>query len=195
MSHRNDKRKAAIWILENICVPPKMIVTAIEEPGKRIEFNQKKYDWFKLKEFISKSPYDKNLLRDACDLLRIKEHIDILDNEIDRFDIQVKAFKEGEVALREDFYQDDIDNYLSDKRFRNLRWQLPLLIVILTAINIGYTFYKDGKSTSELKDVKQEVNTLRKQLEEIKSNNMGVLKRIDEHLTDTTAHNHANNGQ
>ena len=127
MSYRNDKRKASIWLLENICVPAKRTITAIIGPGKRTEVNQKNYDWFELKELISKSSYDKNLkfsydknlIRDACDLLRIKEHIDILENEIDRFDIKVKAFKEGEVALREDYYQDDINNYLSDKRFRN----------------------------------------------------------------------------
>jgi len=195
MSHRNDKLKAAIWLLENICVPPKMSVTAIVESGKRTEFNQKKYDWFKLKELISKSPYDKNLLRDACDLLRIKEHIDVLDNEIDRFDIQVKALKEGEVALREDFYQDDIANYSSDKKFRNLRWQLPFLIVILTAINIGYSFYKDGKSTSLLKGAEQKIDSIQKELEEVKSNSREAIQKIDEHLTDTTVHNHASNGQ
>ena len=195
MSYRNDKRKASIWILENICVPAKMTITAIIEPGKRTEVNQKNYDWFELKGLISKSSYDKNLIRDACDLLRIKEHIDILENEIDRFDIKVKAFKEGEVALREDYYQDDINNYLSDKRFRNLRWQLPLLIVLLTAINIGYTFYKDGKSTSELKEIKQVVNNLEQQLEESKSSNKEVERKINEHFADTIIHKHSSKGQ
>ena len=191
MSHRNEKRKAAIWLLENLCVAPKMFVTAIVEPGRQTEVNQKKYDWFKLKELISKSPYDKDLLRDTCDLLRIKGHVDILDNEIDRFDIQVKALKEGEVALREDFYQDDIANYSSDKKFRNLRWQLPFLIVILTAINISYTFYKDGKSTSGLKDVERRINSMQKELEEIKSHSREASQKIEEHLADTTVRVHA----
>ena len=191
MSQRNDKRKAAIWLLKNICVPPKMSVTAIVEPGKRTEVNQKKYDWFKLKDLILKSPFDKNLLRDACDLLFIKEHIDVLDNELDRFDIQVKALKEGEVALREDFYEDDITNYSSDKKFRNLRWQLPFLIVILTAINIGYTFYKNGKSASELKNLEQRIDSVEKESEAERVNSQATADRIDQHRTDTVVHKHA----
>lgn len=195
MSHRNDKRQAAIWLLTKICVAPKMSVTGIVEGGKRREINTKRYDWFKLKELIRECHYDKELLRGACDLLFLKDHIDILENENDRFDIQVKAYKEGEIALREDFYQDDIANYSSDKRFRNLRWQLPLLIVILTTINIGYTFYKDGKSTSGLKDVEQRIDSIQKELEGVKSNNREVLQKTDEHLADTTVHIHAKNGQ
>ena len=195
MSHRNEKRRAAIWLLDKICVAPKMSVTGIVEGGKRREINTKRYDWFKLKGLLEKCPYDKTLIRDACDLLFLKDHIDILENENDRFDIQVKAYKDGEVALREDFYQDDIANYSADKRFRNLRWQLPFLIVILTALNIGYTFYKDGKSTSGLKDAEQRINSIQRELEAVRLNNTATIERINQHLTDTTVHNHASNGQ
>ena len=195
MSHRNDKRQAAIWLLLKICVAPKMSVTGIVEGGKRREINTKRYDWFKLKELLEDCPYDKELIRGACDLLFLKDHVNILENENDRFDIQVKAYKEGEIALREDFYQDDIANYLSDKRFRNLRWQLPLLIVVLTAINIGYTFYKDGKSTSGLKKAEHRLDSIQRELEAIRLNDMATQIRINEHLADTTVHNHANIAQ
>lgn len=196
MSHRNDKRKAAIWLLENICVPPKFVISAIVSgSGNRTEYNQEKYDWFKLKELIPKSPYNRELLRDACDLLRIKDHININDNDIDRFDIEITAIKNGEVALREGYYQDDIENYSSDKKFRNLRWQLPFAIVILTAFNIGYSFYKDGKSTSELKALEAKVMLIQEGLEKTQTVGMDAMKKIDEHLADTTLRSHTNIGQ
>ena len=134
--YRTQKRLAAIWILEKITVAPKMAITTIVEGNNRTEVNQKNYSWHKLKDLIPVSPYERILLRDACDLLFIKDHIDICDNKIDVFDIEVKALKVGEIAFKEDFYQDDISNYNSERQYRNLRWWIPSAALLISLISL-----------------------------------------------------------
>lgn len=190
MSYRNKKRKVAIWVLDQICGPQKMVVTAITEAGKRREVNTKNYDWFNLKDLLKKTPFDKNLVRDSCDLLFLKNHIDILENEIDRFDIKIKAYREGEVALREDIYQDEIDNYSSDKRYRSLRWMLPLIIVILTVVNIAYTFYKDGKATSDIKGVENRIDNIEGILQTVQLNSRIQPQQKNNMIVDTSVKAH-----
>jgi len=136
MSYRNDKRRTAIWILKQLCKPSKMTITGIQHPDRHEEINERHYDTISLKDLISQSNYSRELLRDAADLLFLNKHIDLFENQKDRFDIKIKAFKQGEFALREDFYQDQIDDYNSDKYYRNLRMIIPILALLISIVSL-----------------------------------------------------------
>jgi hypothetical protein len=172
MSYRNDKRRAAIWLLQELCKPSRVRVTAlIDSNGRRQEITDRHYNWVKLTELIPNSKYSRELLRDAVDLLVVNGHVDLLENYKNAYEIEIRAFRKGEISLRDDVYQEEISNYNSDKTFRNLRWILPLAMLILTAINIGYSFYKQGETTSKLKNDEQKIYNIERQLDSIQQIN------------------------
>ena len=58
MSYRNDKRRAAIWLLQELCKPSRVRVTAlIDSNGRRQEITDRHYNWVKLIELIPNSKY------------------------------------------------------------------------------------------------------------------------------------------
>lgn len=186
MAYRNDKRNAAIWILRELCKPAKVKVTAlIDSNGKRQEITDRHYDWVKLLDLISISPFSREILREAVDLLVINQHIDILDCDKNAYEIEIKAFRKGEIALREDVYQEEIKNYNSDRIFRNLRWLLPLLMLILTAINIAYNFYKQAEFKSKFEIAEQNIERTQKELENIRSQIILMNQSIQRRIGDT----------
>ena len=136
MKHRNKKRKAAIWILEEICKPGTYRIIGIYEPDNYQKINEKYYDIYGLKSLTAKNKYSQELLREAVDLLTIKEHIEIFENEKDIYDIRIRAFKNGEIALNEDVYQDEIDEYNSNTIFRWTRIWLPILAIVIALISL-----------------------------------------------------------
>jgi hypothetical protein len=139
MKYRNRKRKTAIWILEQICKPLKARITGLrdfEGPGSYMEVNEKYYDKYDLKDLIAKNVYSKELLRDAADLLAINDHVEIFENQNNVFDIGIKAYKKGEIALREDIYQDEIDEYNSNAIYLRTRIWLPILALVIAVISL-----------------------------------------------------------
>lgn len=161
MKYRNKKRKAAIWILEQICRPLKARATGLrnfEGANSYKEINEKYYDQYELKELINKQVFTRELLRDAADLLFINDHITIFENEKNIYDIGLKAYKKGEIALREDIYQDEIDQYNSDKKYLHLRWVLPTIALILTTITLILTTCNNASSKSDIQELKGRLN-------------------------------------
>ncbi len=196
MSYRNEKRRTAIWVLQELCKPAKVRVTAlIDSNGRRQEITDRHYEWVKLLDMISTSQYSRELLRDAIDLLVINEHIDLLENQKNAYDIEIKAFRKGEIALREDVYQEEIKNYNSDRIFRNLRWLLPLAMLILTALNIAYSFYKQGEIKSKVEAAEHRIDSIQKELEEARLNITAMSQKISQHLSDTAHRTHSKIGQ
>lgn len=141
MKYRNQKRKAAIWILKEICKPRTFRITAIDEPDNYQKINEKFYDTYELKDLSAKNKYSLGLLRNAVDLLGIKGHITIFENEKDIYDIGIKALKSGEIALHEDIYQEDIDEYRSNMVFRWTRIWLPILAIVISLISLVFSTY------------------------------------------------------
>lgn len=136
MKRRNEKRKAAIWILKEICKPLTFRITGIREPDSYQEINEKYYDIYELKNLIAKNKYSRELLRDAADLLALNGHIDIFENIKDIYDIRIRVFKKGEIALDEDIYQDEIDEYRNNVIFRWTRIWLPILAIVIALISL-----------------------------------------------------------
>ncbi|WP_431216974.1 hypothetical protein ACQ86N_21925 [Puia sp. P3] len=127
------------------------------------DVNLQAYPWIKLSSLTTRR-FSKEILREAVDLLLKNKHIDMLDNQLDRFDIQIKCTDEGARALREGVYHDDIRNYRDDKISKWLNWRVGLVGILLAICSFVYTVFKDhGKST----------NTERTQSSPIKSDPKG----------------------
>jgi hypothetical protein len=165
-----NKRRAVIWLLKKLCRPPGVKVTAEIENGKRTEINMRGYDWRKLtalmgewtsEKKLTEQQYrlDRELLRDACDLLFFRKQIDLRDNEKNQFDIEISATREGELALREDVYQEEIANFTSDRIFRNFRWWIPFAAFILALTSLVITTCK--KSVILIQIPKETVDSTR----------------------------------
>lgn len=90
----------------------------------------------------AKNKYSKESLREAADLLAINDHIEIFENQNDVYDIGIKAYKKGEIALREDIYQDEIDEYNSNAIYRRTRIWLPVLALVVAVISLMLSICK-----------------------------------------------------
>src|SRR5687768_5626015 len=117
-NYRNQKREVAIWILQQITKSQKTKVTAHIENGVREERNyEKSYDDYKLNTLKEVSSYTKEILREAAELLLSKGHLDLFENSNDIYQCIIRATKAGEIALKEEVYEEDIRNYNSDRYY------------------------------------------------------------------------------
>jgi hypothetical protein len=168
MSQRNYTRKAAIWLLKELCKPPKVKITGIVTDGKRKEINVRTYEMETLKTFIEYAPYSAMVLRDACELLARNGHIYMFDNEHNRYDIEIQGRDEGNMALKEDFYQEDIANHFSEKMNRTTRWFLPILSFLVALFSLGYSIVKDKKNVTTMDSLQQQINQLNDSIKNVK---------------------------
>jgi hypothetical protein len=134
--HRNDKRRAAIWLLEQLIKPLKGTITASVDSGILTPINKKTYSNYKFADLIVQSKYSKEILREAADLLCDRQHIGIMENFNDLYDCTIWALAAGEIALNDDIYQEEINVYNSDKYYRLFRWVLPLAAITISILSI-----------------------------------------------------------
>ena len=142
-TYRNQVRRAAIDILEVIIKTPKWGKVKIVNPDKGEEkLKEILYKQYSLQGVKKEIGYQNTVLLDAAFLLKNNNHIDILKNENDEYDIGIIAFKSGEIALRERFYQDDISNYNSDKYYSYFRWVLPIMAILISIVSLYFSIKK-----------------------------------------------------
>lgn len=197
MKYRNEKRKAAIWILSTIIKPRTARVTGLrnfKNIGSYEEVNEKYYDEYRLKDLIAKQqPYSRELLRDAVDFLYINGDIQLSENEKDRFDIGIKANKEGEISLRDDKYDDEIDIYNSDTIYRSARMWLPVSAIIVSLMTLGYSVYQNNTKTVALEKIQADMQCYQKKVDTMELK-IKALK-IDGQQAKIGDPTHPNNGQ
>jgi len=161
-NYRNNKRKAAIWILRKTCVAPKMIVKRIGEQ----EINTKTFPWIRSEDLLTdpSNKYNRELLRDAIDLLSSKKRIDLLDNDRNRYDVSLRATLEGEVAKNEELYEEEIRTFNSDRIYRTGRWAIPAAAIIISAISLYVSLGKDNRCNAEIERLQQRIEAIEQKI-------------------------------
>lgn len=164
MSYRNDKRKAAIWILEQITVPAKMNIAGMSDPlsNKSIKTTKKRYDVFAFTDLLSKSKYSKDVLRSAVDLLYNNAHIKyIQESETDIYDFSMQAFPAADEALKEEIYENEISTYKNDYYYSYSRWILPIAAILISLLSIYLTTCKkEPDNTIQIEHIAQRMPQL-----------------------------------
>lgn len=140
MTYRNKLRKAAIFILQKVCRDPAVVIKKIVG----VEANLEKFPWIELKEIKSRK-FPRKILREAVEFLFAAKEIDMLDNQIDRFDIKIKCTSKGRSALLERKCQDDISDYRNEKWSKALGWRVGVGGLLLGLVSFLYAIAKDSE--------------------------------------------------
>jgi hypothetical protein len=112
-----------------------MAVTGTTNPT--VEFHTRTYSDYDLKELIEKNEYDRKILRDAIELLYKNGHVSFrMENQKNIYECIIYTNYNGESAIKDEFYEDEIEIYNNDKYFRYLRWWLPILAIIISIVSI-----------------------------------------------------------
>lgn len=148
MVHRNEKRKAAIWLLNELIISNSKFRATGMTDGATDNFTKwdsKIYNIYKFNDLHSKSSFKKGLLKSAVELLFNNKHIAYGNvSQVDIYDFELKATNSGEEALRDEIYEDEIEIYNNDKYFRYLRWWLPILAIVISIISLCFSTCKDS---------------------------------------------------
>lgn len=167
MIKRNEIRRTAIWILDKIS---KEQIISIEE-GTDEDFREgnqsvlkhrRDYRYFSIKQIkeTSNGLYEFSDLYPAIDLLAHRGHIEFSPNKTLYNNSLLICTLEGSIALLDEFYQDDIKQYENDRIFLRLRWQLPLIALVLSLASTGISFYQLITAKKDIQALKERLYVL-----------------------------------
>lgn len=141
--YRNLKREAAIWILNQL-LNPKIKVT---KDDRGVPVNTRTYSSYEASELEAKNVYRKEILRDAIEMLFKNGHISFaMENQKDIYQYTIRTNYEGESAIKDGFYEDEITTYNNDKYYSYFRWVLPIAAIIISILSLLLTTCQKRKS-------------------------------------------------
>lgn len=148
----NQKRKAAIWILKYITndVKQKFPVSAkIEANGDRQEIDPTpSYKRYYFKDLQPISGFSKDTFKYAIDLLCERGHINPLYGQGRDYNIiELEGNEEGNAALHDRIYQNEINTYNNDRFFAFSRWILPIIAIVISIISISIATCRKPETT------------------------------------------------
>ena len=59
-----------------------------------------------------------------------------MENSKNIYDCTIYTNFNGESAIKDEYYEDEIEIYNNDKYYRYLRWWLPILSLVISVISI-----------------------------------------------------------
>lgn len=159
MIYRNKKRIAAVWVLKQLCNQPSIT----QQHQGDVILNEKitsGFSYQELQKLIDKNKFSKEILLETAYLLLSKKHIEILRNDNNIYEISLKGTEEGQFALNDDYYQDEIAQYKNDKIYSTVRWVMPVIAFLFAIITTGYSTCMNIGYSKQIETLKNEVGRL-----------------------------------
>lgn len=137
----NQKRKAAIWILQEITkdLKHKYPISGIwDANGEKKDVDPApSYKIYKFKELQPLSSFSKETFYYALCMLYEREHIKpYFGTGFDYNVIEFQCKLEGHTALHDCIYQNEISTYNNDRFYAGARWTLPIVAITISIISL-----------------------------------------------------------
>jgi hypothetical protein len=171
-----QRREAGIWMLSKLVVPNKMKVTAYIDKNQNREdiYFEKSYDKYTINDLAEEKVYNKEILYEVAYFLYGKGHINVWQQRNDIYASTIQAKPEGEIALKEDIYGEEIRNYNSDKIYRRTRWLIPVFAFIISIVSLCISMCRKSVVKLQLEQL-PELTTKQKESDTLKFQNTNPL--------------------